>query len=102
MKLTAAQVAVIQRHTDGYRIDREKLVAYLEKHKTVKSEVFGYCSTVSKKGFGSRGYSFFLDEEPAYTPVDRDTFIRRIPFYFTQISYGVDRHIHIFIEKYNC
>ena len=91
MKLTEAQVAVIQRHTDGYRIDRTKLIAYLEKHKTVKSEVFGHCSTVSKKGFGSRGYCFFLDEEPVYTPVDRDTFIRRIPFYFTQVSYGVDK-----------
>ena len=32
MKLTDEQLAVIQRHTDGYRINRERLVSYLEKH----------------------------------------------------------------------
>lgn len=91
MKLTDEQLAVIQRHTDGYRINRERLVSYLEKHKTIKNEVFSYCTTVSKKAWGSRGYCSFLDEEPMYSAVDRDTFIRRIPFYFTQIPYGGDK-----------
>ena len=91
MKLSEEQINVICHYTDGYRIDREKLISYLEKHKTIKSEVFGYCTKVSKRGLGSRGYCMYLDDEPMYTPVDRETFIRRIPFYFYQVPMGGDR-----------
>lgn len=91
MKLTESQINIICHYTDGYRIDREKLISYLEKHRTIKSEVFGYCTKVSKKGLGSRGYCMYLDDEPMYTPVDRETFIRRIPFYFYQMPMGGDR-----------
>lgn len=90
MKLTEEQINIIRHYTDGYRIDREKLVSYLEKHKTIKSEVFSYCSKVSKRDFGSRGYCMYLDDEPMYTPVDRDTFIRRVPFYFCQVPVSKD------------
>lgn len=48
MKLTESQINIICHYTDGYRIDREKLISYLEKHRTIKSEVFGYCTKVSK------------------------------------------------------
>ncbi len=91
MKLSEEQVNVIGRYTDAYRIDREKLIAYLEKHRTIKNEVFGYCFKVSKKTFDSRGFCMYLTEEPMYTPVDRDTFIRRVPFYFYQMQMGGDR-----------
>ena len=91
MKLTESQINIICHYTDGYRIDREKLISYLEKHRTIKSDVFGYCTKVSKKGLGSRGYCMYLDDEPMYTPVDRETFIRRIPFYFYQMPMEGDR-----------
>lgn len=90
MKLTESQIKLICRYTDAYRIDREKLASYLEKHRTIKSEIFGYCSKVSRKGIGARGYCMYLDDEPMYTPVDRETFIRRIPFYFYQMPMGGD------------
>lgn len=91
MKLTSEQIAVINHYTDGYRIDREKLVAYLEKHKTIKNDVFDYCTKVSKRGFpGARGYCMYLDDAPMFTPIDRETFIRRIPFYFYQMPMAND------------
>lgn len=88
MKLSENQIKIIYQYAYGYCIDIEKLISYLEKHRTIQREVFNYCSRVSKLSDGSRGYSMYLDNEPMYTPVDRDTFIRRIPFYFYQIPVG--------------
>ena len=90
MKLSDGQIAIINKYTDPYRIDREKLVTYLQKHRIIKLDVFTYCSKVSKRSFGSRGYSTFLDES-TYRAVDRNTFIRRIPFYFFQVPFGGDK-----------
>lgn len=88
MKLTSIQTSIIDQYTDDRLIDRERLVSYLEKHKTVKKDVFRYCSKETKSGFRSEcGYCFYLDMEPMFTPVDRETFIRRIPFYFSQIQF---------------
>ena len=87
MDLSFDQLAVVEKYTDVSRIDREKLVAYLQKHRTIKLEVFSYCSKVSKRSLGSKGYSIFLDNS-TYTAIDRDTFIRRIPFYFFQVPLG--------------
>lgn len=88
MKLSDGQIAIINKYTDPYRIDREKLVTYLQKHRTIKLDVFTYCSKVSKRSFGSRGYSTFLDES-TYRAVDRNNFIRRIPFYFFKCRFVV-------------
>lgn len=88
MKLNEEQLVVIDQYTDASRINRERLVAYLEKHRIIKNEVFSMCSTVSKRSFDSRGYCFFLDEEPVFIPVDRDTFIHRIPVYFFLVPMG--------------
>lgn len=89
MILSSEQLAVVRKYTDAYRIDQDKLVAYLQKHRTIKLEVFSYCSKVSKRSMGSRGYSVFLNES-TYSAVDRDTFMRRIPFYFFQVPFGGD------------
>lgn len=91
MDLSFDQLAVVEKYTDVSRIDREKLVAYLQKHKTIKLEVFSYCSKVSKRSLGSKGYSIFLDNS-TYSAIDRDTFIRRIPFYFFQVPLGDSTH----------
>lgn len=89
MILSSEQLAVVRKYTDAYRIDQDKLVAYLQKHRTIKLEVFSCCSKVSKRSMGSRGYSVFLNES-TYSAVDRDTFMRRIPFYFFQMPFGGD------------
>lgn len=89
MILSSEQLAVVRKYTDAYRIDQDKLVAYLQKHRIIKLEVFSYCSKVSKRSMGSRGYSVFLNES-TYSAVDRDTFMRRIPFYFFQVPFGGD------------
>lgn len=89
MILSSEQLAVVRKYTDAYRIDQDKLVAYLQKHRTIKLEVFSHCSKVSKRSMESRGYSGFLNES-TYSAVDRDTFIRRIPFYFFQVPFRDD------------
>ena len=87
MILSSEQIATVRKYTNADRIDQDKLVAYLQKHRTIKLEVFSHCSKVSKRSFGSMGYSTFLNES-TYHAVDRDTFIRRIPFYFFQVPFG--------------
>lgn len=87
MNLSSEQLAIVHKYTDVSRIDQDKLVAYLQKHRTIKLEVFSHCSKVSKRSFDSRGYSTFLSKY-TYSAIDRDTFIRRIPFYFFQVPFG--------------
>ena len=105
MKLTENQIHVIRNYTDSELIDQEKLISYLEKHNTIKNEVFSYCSKVDKWSCPDRGFCIFLIRAPMYTPVDRTAFIRRIPFYFFQIqtetakSSGLSRIIPVSKEK---
>ena len=89
MNLSSEQLAIVRKYTDTSRTDQDKLVAYLQKHRTIKLEVFSYCSKVSKRSFNSRGYSTFLNKS-TYSAIDRNTFIRRIPFYFFQVPFGDD------------
>lgn len=91
MKLTADQISIIERYTDAYRIDQAKLIAYLEKHKTVKADVFEYCTKVSKRSWGARGFCSYLTDEKVYAPLERSVFIRRIPFYFHQVPSGGEK-----------
>lgn len=84
MKLTAEQISVINRYVDRNQIDAEKLVSYLEKHKTVTSDVFDYCAR-EKRRFGEHGFCMYLKDAPMFTSIDRETFLRRIPFYFYQM-----------------
>ena len=57
MKLTDQQIAVIDKYVDGSIINKERLIQYLEKHRTVKNEVFAYCSMLGKKvRFGDEAY----------------------------------------------
>ena len=86
MKLTENQIELIANYTDERYIDRAKLIAYLESHKTVEKAVFAACSKVapSKRLLEAkeRGY----DDLAEYNPVERQTFIRRIPFYFYRMK----------------
>ena len=60
MILSSEQIATVRKYTNADRIDQDKLVAYLQKHRTIKLEVFSHCSKVSKRSFGSMGYSTYV------------------------------------------
>ena len=89
MKLTHSQLEMIYNYTNPKHVNTVKLISYLEKHKTIKNDVFRYSSNNGKKSLlGCDGYCWFLDKEPMFKPIDRVTFIRRIPFYYYETSYG--------------
>lgn len=83
MILSPEQVAIVHNYTDPSLIDQDKLITYLQKNETIDLKIFSYCSKASKKLLSPKGYSIFLNES-TYHAIDRDTFIRRIPFYFFQ------------------
>ena len=83
MILTQAHLDIIDRYVDNNLIDKDRLVKYLEKHKIIKNQVFYYCSRQEKGNFQMDfGYCMYCSTSEGYNPVDRETFIRRIPFYF--------------------
>lgn len=77
------QIAFIEKYVDARFFDREKLMKYLNMHTTVGNEIFAY---VDKKNCLKKnrkeGYCQWLDDEEGYEPLDIETFIRRIPFFF--------------------
>ena len=88
MILQEHKTEIIRRYTDPNRIDQQKLTAYIEKHRTIKEDVFEYCTRVSKRTHEFRGYCSMLTSGHLFTPVDRDTFFRRIPFFFHQMDFS--------------
>ena len=83
MKLTQNQLSIIDEYIDETLIDKARLIQYLEKHRTIKNDIFVHCSRLGRKHrFGEEAYCGLLDDGSAFHPVDRNTFIRRIPFYF--------------------
>lgn len=88
MKLTEQQISFINKYVDETLIDKEKLIEYLEMHRTIKNEVFKKCAKRREKtSFLDESYCILLNGSQGYNPVTRDTFIRRIPFYF---YYNID------------
>lgn len=99
MLLTNEQMQIVEKYVDETLIDKEKLIQYLEKHRIIKNEIFARCSKVKKAGFGrDEAYCFYLDSEKGYRPVNRETFIRRIPFYFFTVmnSMGIHHYAPLF------
>lgn len=88
MTLTSEQKAIINEYIDSEEIDSNALIAYIEKHRVIKAEVFSKCSIKKKRSLLSEGgYCIFLDKEEVYRPIDRETFLRRIPFFFYQFCW---------------
>lgn len=94
MKLTVQQLHAIEEYVDASLIDTGKLITYLEKHKTVKNDIFAPCSKLPKKKLFTEAYCTALDHDYAFRPVSRDVFLRRVPFYFylSPSSTGESRH----------
>ena len=83
MKLSREQLAIIDEHINTYLIDKEKLIAYLEKHRIIKNEVFSKCAKRGRRlELYDEDFCGLLTSNKAYLPVNRDIFIRRIPFLF--------------------
>lgn len=77
--LTSTQLSIINKYVDDSIIYKEKLIQYLELHDMVGEEIFDY--TNRKVENGTR-YDPYHPINFWYQPVSRDTFIRRVPFYF--------------------
>lgn len=83
MKLTTDQLEVINKYIDPAIIDRAKLIQYLEKHVLIKKDVFRQCSLLGKKwSMEDEAYCGLLDHDPAFQPINRKVFFRRIPILF--------------------
>lgn len=94
MKLTVQQLQIIDEYVDASVVDKGKLIAYLEKHRIVKNDIFAPCSKIPKKKLFAEAYCTALDHDYAFRPVTRDVFLRRLPFYFylQPSSNGESRH----------
>lgn len=83
---------IIDKYIDERYYDKDKLVKYLDMHDIVGNEIFQYCD---KKKIpyqeGSRSYSSYLDQG-GFVPVDVNTFVRRIPFYFYVADADMDMY----------
>lgn len=89
MKLTNEQLLLIEKYIDGTLINKEDLIEYLEKHRTVKNDVFRKCAKRGKNvELGDEDYCGLLDHPRAFSPVTREVFIRRIPFLFHCPTFG--------------
>ena len=89
MKLTDEQLLFIDEHIDSTLINKERLIEYLEKHRTIKNDVFGKCAKRGKKNeWDDEDYCGLLDHPQAFSPVTREVFIRRIPFLFHCPTFG--------------
>ena len=86
MKLTVEQLQFIAEYVDPARVDTDKLVKYLEKHRTIKHDIFAPCSKVPKKLFRDEPYCTALESDRSFRPVTREVFLRRIPFYFYTVK----------------
>lgn len=83
MKLTANELGIIEQYVDPTIIDHTKLIQYLEKHATIKKDIFRHCSLLGNKwSMDDEAYCGFLDYDTAFQPVSRTVFIRRIPILF--------------------
>lgn len=79
--LNTKQEKIIEKYVNDKYYDVARLKKYLSMHAVVGNEVFGYCDRhiLNKK---ESTYSKKLDDERGYLPLDVDTFLRRVPFYF--------------------
>ena len=91
MGMTKAEIKkVIDQYVDEKYFDKDKLLKYLEMHQMVGNEIFEYCDKGHKQKNGRGHYSQWLDSEPGYSPLYKDSFVQRIPFYFYTVEWTPD------------
>ena len=86
MQLTCEQICFINKHINHRYIDEAKLIDYIEKNDIIDNHVFKACSKVKIKrtiGFlDADDYGFNSALYNDIGTVERDVFIKRIPFIF--------------------
>ena len=80
--LTDNQITTIKTYVNDEYFDTEKLIKYLNLHDVVGNEIFDYVDRKNRNLNRKEAHDSSLDDENGYIPVDVDTFVRRIPFYF--------------------
>ena len=75
----------IRVYTDSVYTDVQNMFDYLNRNSVVGNEIFIYCDRSIRAG-GRRTYSELLDTRTGFFPISRETFIRRIPFYYFSFS----------------
>lgn len=81
MMITHEQEQIIDEYVNEEYFDRDRIKRYLAVHDSVGNEIFSYCDK-KKSPRGDHSYTRYLDDDYGFHPVDIDTFIRRVPFYF--------------------
>ena len=79
--LTKEENKIIETYVNPDKFNLDALRKYIEKHEIIEGEVFSECCPAESKAEPFR-WPTSLPLNNEYLPVDRDTFIRRIPFYF--------------------
>lgn len=79
--LTKSEKDIINKYINEKFYDRNILETYLDKHDIIANEIFSLCDRCSSAR-NDQSHSMLLDNACGYTPVSRDVFIKRIPFYF--------------------
>ena len=80
--LTKLQLEIIDKYVKEDFYDKEKLTRYLNMHEMVGNEIFDYVDRKNRNLYRKEAHSNILDGEIGYEPVNTETFVRRILFYF--------------------
>ena len=80
--LTKLQLEIIDKYVKEDFYDKEKLIRYLNMHEMVGNEIFDYVDRKNRNLYRKEAHGNILDGEMGYEPVNTETFVRRIPFYF--------------------
>lgn len=83
MRLTTEQLLVIDKYISDDKINKAKLISYLERNCIVKKDIFTYISVKTHNPFFHEpAYCGVLKSDDGFRSISRETFLRRIPFYF--------------------
>lgn len=80
--ITNSQLEIIDKYVQEEFYYKERLIKYLNMHEIVGNEIFDYVDRKNRNLNRKEAHSVMLDDEKGYEPVNVDTFVRRIPFYF--------------------
>ncbi len=84
---------IVDEYVNEKYFDKDKLLKYLDMHQMVGNEIFEYCDKGHKQKNGRAYYSRWLDSELGYSPLYKDSFVQRIPFYFYTVDWTPENKI---------
>lgn len=79
---------VIEQYVNPRNNDVKKLAGYIATHEIITNEVFRLVAKDNGRRILDTSYCHDLDREGGFLPVDRDRFIRRVPFYYYEEQTG--------------